>query len=121
VYTVLEKGTHINETHWQVTAKCTGCTRWGDDDFGYTTLEPEGQIKFAYAYSNTPVDDPADSSSSFGIHHSLGHPFYDLAQGANADFAAKVEQASGKPEEAPKETPKEEEEKEEGDEEDACE
>ncbi|KAK4095802.1 iron reductase domain protein [Parathielavia hyrcaniae] len=40
-YTVLRTGTHINVTHWQVTAKCTGCSRWGDDDVGYTKLDPQ--------------------------------------------------------------------------------
>lgn len=89
-YTVLKTGTHINATHWQVTAKCTGCSRWGDDDSGYTDLDPTAQATMAYAYSNTPVDTPADETSSFSIHQSLGHPVYDLSVGRNANFAAKV-------------------------------
>jgi hypothetical protein len=44
----------------------------------------------AFAYSDTPVDTPADPASNFGIHDSLGHPIYDLATGKNADFAEKV-------------------------------
>jgi hypothetical protein len=89
-YTVLETGTHANETHWQVTAKCTGCSRWGDDDQGYTEIDPSAQTTVAFAYSDTPVDTPADPASNFGIHDSLGHPIYDLATGKNADFAEKV-------------------------------
>jgi hypothetical protein len=90
-YTVLKTGTHINETHWQITAKCTGCSRWGDDDMGYTELDPQYHTTMAFAYSNTPVDTPGDEATTFGIHESLGHPIYDLAAGKNADFAAKVE------------------------------
>lgn len=44
----------------------------------------------AYAYSDMPVDTPSDEETSFGIHLSLGHPIYDLATGANADFEAKI-------------------------------
>ncbi|KAK3303109.1 uncharacterized protein B0T15DRAFT_263669 [Chaetomium strumarium] len=89
-YTVLKTGTHINATHFQVTAKCTGCSRWGDDDMGYTELDPAYDTTMAYAYSNTPVDTPGDETSTFSIHDSLGHPIYDLAAAKNADFAAKV-------------------------------
>lgn len=90
-YTILESGTYLNETHFKVTAKCTGCSRWGDDDMGYTELDPQYQTIMAYAYANEPVDTPEDASSSFGIHKSLGHPIFDLASGKNADFDDKVE------------------------------
>ncbi|KAK4118919.1 iron reductase domain protein [Parathielavia appendiculata] len=89
-YTILETGTHLNATHWQVTAKCTGCSRWGDDDMGYTELDPQYHTTMAFAYSDTPVDAPGDETTTFGIHTSLGHPIYDLATAKNSDFAAKV-------------------------------
>ena len=57
---------------------------------GYTEIDPSAQTTVAFAYSNTPVDTPADPASNFGIHDSLGHPIYDLATGKNADFAEKV-------------------------------
>jgi hypothetical protein len=57
---------------------------------GYTELDPAYDATMAYAYSNTPVDTPADETSTFSIHDSLGHPIYDLAAAKNADFAAKV-------------------------------
>ncbi|KAL2178209.1 uncharacterized protein P884DRAFT_298869 [Thermothelomyces heterothallicus CBS 202.75] len=85
-YTVLETGTHVNETHFQVTAKCAGCSRWGDEDTGYTELDPAYQTTFAFAYSETPVETPSDPASNFGIHDSLGHPIYDLATAQNANF-----------------------------------
>lgn len=85
-YTILETGTSVNETHFQVTAKCTGCSRWGDEDTGYTELDPAYQTTFAFAYSDSPVETPSDPASGFGIHDSLGHPIYDLAVAQNADF-----------------------------------
>lgn len=96
-YTVLKTGTHINATHWQITAKCTGCSKWGDEDVGFAEIEPEAHYTFGYAYSNTQVDTPSDIESSFGIHDSIGHPIYDLEVARNAGFAAKVaELAAGK-------------------------
>lgn len=91
VHTVLQTGTHANETHWQVTSKCTGCSRWGDDDAGYTELDPSAQSTFAFAYSDTPVDTPSDPASTFTIHDSLGHPVYDLSVAQNADFSTIVD------------------------------
>ncbi|KAK3942610.1 hypothetical protein QBC46DRAFT_283506 [Diplogelasinospora grovesii] len=89
-YTVLKTGTHINATHWQITAKCTGCTKWGDDSTGVTTIDPKIQNTIAFAYSNTPVDTPADAGSSFGIHDSIGHPVFDLSVAENKNFTAAV-------------------------------
>ncbi|KAK3991557.1 hypothetical protein QBC44DRAFT_51043 [Cladorrhinum sp. PSN332] len=90
-YTVLKTGTHINATHFKITVKCTGCSRWGDEDIGFTEIDPEYDSTLAYAYSDHPVDTPGDETSSFGIHDSLGHPVYALgSQAKNADFAAKV-------------------------------
>ncbi|KAK4095691.1 iron reductase domain protein [Parathielavia hyrcaniae] len=79
-YTVLKTGTHINVTHWQ----------WGDDDVGYTKLDPQAHTPLAFAFSDTPVDAPGDETITFGIHAGLGHPIYDLAAAKNAGFAAKV-------------------------------
>lgn len=86
----MKTGTHVNATHFQVTAKCTGCSRWGDEDIGFTELDPAYHSTMAFAYSNYPVDTPADEESNFGIHESLGHPIYDLATAKNTDFDAKV-------------------------------
>lgn len=80
----------MNATHWQVTAKCSGCTQWGDADTGYGALDPTTQQSMAYAYSNTAVDTPADEASTFSIHNGIGHPVYNLTQGKNTNFAAKV-------------------------------
>lgn len=87
-YTVLKKGTHINATHWQVTAKCRGCSNWGDEDTGITLLDAKGENALAYAYSTVPVHDAAKNDSSFNMHDGIGHWIHDFSQGANANFAA---------------------------------
>jgi hypothetical protein len=89
-YTVLSKGSFVNATHWQITTKCTGCTRWGDESVGITTLEPKGQNPLAFAYGMYPVDTPKDNSSSFGIHDSIGHPIFDFGPAVNKNFGALV-------------------------------
>ncbi|KAK0707607.1 hypothetical protein B0H67DRAFT_318540 [Lasiosphaeris hirsuta] len=89
-YTVLKTGTHLNATHWQVTALCKGCSRWGDEDMGFTEIDPQYHTTFGFAYGNTPVDTPSSYSTSFGIHDSIGHPIFDLEVAKNAGFEAKV-------------------------------
>ena len=89
-YKVLEKASHINATHFQVTATCKGCTKWGDEDMGFTTIDVSSEVTFGYAYSSNPVDAPDDAESSFAIHDGVGHPIFDLSVAKNEDFAAKV-------------------------------
>ncbi|KAI6645098.1 hypothetical protein MCOR14_000544 [Pyricularia oryzae] len=92
---VLPTGTFVNETHWQVTARCTGCTQWGDDDIGVTYLDPSEDQYLAYALSTMPVDDPADPESSFSIHSQTGHFVQNFAGGANEDFEDLVQKNLG--------------------------
>ncbi len=88
VYKVLSKGTYVNATHFVVTAKCTGCTSWGDSDTGITTLDATTQNSLAFAFSAVPVDTPSSVGSAFGIHDLVGHWIHDFSQGANATFNA---------------------------------
>ncbi|OIW24733.1 CBD9-like protein [Coniochaeta ligniaria NRRL 30616] len=97
VYSILKTGTHVNATHWQITAKCTGCTQWGDDDIGVTTLDPTQQNPLAFAFSTVPPDTPSSNTSSFGIHDSIGHWYHDFAQGTNPGFTALVSKNSEGP------------------------
>jgi len=87
---VLKKGTHVNATHWQVTAKCSGCSKWGDEDTGITHLDANAENPLAFAYSDVPVNDAAKNDSSFNIHDRIGHWVHDFSQGANANFAASL-------------------------------
>ncbi|KAI1134660.1 actin-domain-containing protein [Hypoxylon sp. FL0543] len=82
-YTVL-KGTGVNETHFKFTALCTGCASWTDFDGNPYILNGAGDTNFAYAFSNTPVEEPANQESSFSIHDNVGRWIHDLA-GARSD------------------------------------
>ncbi|KAK2067313.1 hypothetical protein P8C59_001064 [Phyllachora maydis] len=89
-YTVLSAGTHVNATHWQVTAQCSGCTSWANAGAGVQTVNPTAQNTFAIAFAAKPPKTPESNASAFGIHDGLGRPVFDLAQGANANLTAKV-------------------------------
>ncbi|KAI1427773.1 actin-domain-containing protein [Xylaria sp. FL1777] len=88
-YTVL-KGTSVNSTHFKFTALCAGCASWPDFDGNPTTLDGAGQVNFAYAYSTTPVDEPASGESTFSIHDSVGHWTHDLGAARSDKFSSWV-------------------------------
>ncbi|KIH91027.1 hypothetical protein SPBR_02004 [Sporothrix brasiliensis 5110] len=90
VYTVLKKGTHVNATHFQLTATCVGCTLWGDTDTGVTSIDPKAQGSLAFAYAAAPVTTPSNNASSFSIHDLIGHWIHDFSAASNADFNATV-------------------------------
>jgi len=73
-----------------VTAKCTGCTSWGDDDTGVTWLDPSVDNPLAFAFSTVPVDTPSKEDSNFGIHELIGHWVHDFKSAINADFTATI-------------------------------
>lgn len=89
-YKILSKATHVNATHFQVTAQCTGCSSWGDQDTGITTLDIKGQNALAFAYSANPPENPSKLDSSFSIHDLIGHWVHDFSQGQNANLDAAV-------------------------------
>ncbi|KAI1750696.1 actin-domain-containing protein [Xylaria castorea] len=86
-YTVL-KGTGANATHFKLTALCTGCASWPDFDGNTMTLDGASQVNFAYAYSTTPVDEPANQETTFSIHDSVGHWTHDLAAARSDQFSS---------------------------------
>ncbi|KAI1076843.1 hypothetical protein F5B20DRAFT_553940 [Whalleya microplaca] len=90
-YTVFEQGTSVNETHFKLTALCSGCTSWTDFDGNPYFLNGEGDASFAYAYSTTAVEEPANQDSGFSIHDTVGRWTHDLAGARSADFATWVD------------------------------
>jgi hypothetical protein len=80
------KGTTANSTHWQVTARCQGCTRWSSAD-GDFNLETEDQAILAYACSSVTPDRPTSNMSMFNIHERFGIWSHDLTFAKNASFA----------------------------------
>ncbi|KAK0644691.1 hypothetical protein B0T16DRAFT_430713 [Cercophora newfieldiana] len=88
-YTVYKAGTKINSTHWQVTAKCTGCTSWTSSG-KKTVINPKGNNRFGWAYSLKKPTNPNSATSAIPIHD-LGQYFeIDVGKGVNKDFTTLV-------------------------------
>ncbi len=75
-----------------MTALARGFSSWTDFDGNAEALDGSAaQIRLAYAYSGTPVDEPADAASAFSIHDSVGRWVHDFAAARSDSFAEWVE------------------------------
>ncbi|XXH01081.1 hypothetical protein Hte_007432 [Hypoxylon texense] len=83
---VLAKGTKSNGTHWQVTAKCTGCTSFTTTGTTTKTLNPSGSNRLAFAYSKTKPSQPASGTSPINVHDLFSYWDHDFAAAGNAQF-----------------------------------
>ncbi|ORY63870.1 uncharacterized protein BCR38DRAFT_524025 [Pseudomassariella vexata] len=88
-YTVL-KGTGTSGGRVKFTALCSGCTTWADFEGNPTTIDASQPAPFAFAFSQTPPETPADPVSAFGIHDLVGHWNHDLPAAKSADFQSWV-------------------------------
>lgn len=68
-----------------------GYSTWTDFDGNVANLDGSAQVRFAYAYSTTPVDDPTSVESTFSIHDSVGRWVHDLPAARSESFADWVE------------------------------
>jgi hypothetical protein len=84
-YTVFKTGTRVNGTHWQLTAKCTGCT-----DYKGTVLSPTSSHRLAFAYCATRPASPSSSMSSITVHDVHDYWNHDFSTGQNPSFAQLV-------------------------------
>ncbi|KAI2627560.1 CBD9-like protein [Hypoxylon sp. NC1633] len=84
---LLTKGIKSNGTHWQYTAKCTGCTQFTTTGTTSKTLNPAGTNRLAFAYSKTKPAQPASSSSTINVHDLFSYWDHDFASAGNAQFA----------------------------------
>lgn len=91
VYTVLKTGTKSNNTHWQVTAKCTGCSSWTTNEGGLRYLSPRGGNRMAWAYSPDRPTTPASSTSAIRVHDVHNYFSQDFAQAGNRDFTSTLQ------------------------------
>ncbi|KAK0725789.1 hypothetical protein B0H67DRAFT_481603 [Lasiosphaeris hirsuta] len=89
-YTVFKTGTKYNSTHWQVTAKCTGCTSWTSDG-GNRYLQPKAQNRVAFAYSPSKPSNPNSNTSNFPVHDVHAYWNHEFALASNANFATTVQ------------------------------
>ncbi|KIH94040.1 hypothetical protein SPBR_09223 [Sporothrix brasiliensis 5110] len=86
-YTELKAGTHVNGTHWQYTAKCTGCTYYTNSMGSKSWVYATGTNHLAFAYSATRPANPSSAGSSLTIHDVTNNWEHDFSVGQNADFA----------------------------------
>ncbi|CAG8959881.1 hypothetical protein HYFRA_00013153 [Hymenoscyphus fraxineus] len=90
VYTKFKTGTKVNSTHWQVTAKCSGCSTFIGSTNSQVTLPPKGVNRLAFAESNSKPATPSSSTSTFNVHDVTNSFTADFASAGNTEFAALV-------------------------------
>ncbi|KAI1644968.1 CBD9-like protein [Daldinia loculata] len=83
---LLKTGTKSNGTHWQVTAKCTGCTQFTTTGTTTKSLNPAGSNRLAFAYSKTKPSQPGSDSSPISVHDLFGYWDHDFASAGNTGF-----------------------------------
>ncbi|ERS98681.1 CBD9-like protein [Sporothrix schenckii 1099-18] len=90
-YQIFKKGTKNNGTHWQVTAKCSGCTSYAYGSSSIISrLSPTGSNRFAFAYSALKPSNPSLNTSDFGEHSVIGYWNHDFGSAANPSFTSLV-------------------------------
>ncbi|KAF2867855.1 hypothetical protein BDV95DRAFT_679080 [Massariosphaeria phaeospora] len=85
-YKLLSTGNKVNSTHWQYTAKCSGCSQWQGSS-GIQRINAAGSGRLAWAASLTKVPQPGSNSSSLTMHSAFNYWSHDFYTGANANFA----------------------------------
>lgn len=91
----LTAGNKVNGTHWQFTAKCSGCTSYSGRSGGTTTLNPKGSNRLALVISNGKPQQPTNPNSNLVMHE---NPIYwpqSFTEGANANFGELVRRNGG--------------------------
>ncbi|OTA82158.1 putative iron reductase domain protein [Hypoxylon sp. CO27-5] len=83
---VLRKGTKSNSTHWQFTAKCTGCTTFTTTGTTTKSLNPTGSNRLAFAYAKTKPSQPSSPSSPINVHDLFNYWDHDFSVAGNAQF-----------------------------------
>ncbi|OTA65809.1 iron reductase domain protein [Hypoxylon sp. EC38] len=83
---VLRKGTKSNGTHWQFTAKCTGCTTFTTTGTTTKSLNPTGSNRLAFAYAKTKPSQPSSPSSPINVHDLFNYWDHDFSVAGNAQF-----------------------------------
>ena len=74
--------TAVNETHWTLSATCSGCTSWSGG-----AIDPLAPAPLAWAYAGAAPAAPADPDSGFGKHDQTGVVNFDFSTAGSAGFA----------------------------------
>ena len=80
-----------------MTTLAKGFSTWTDFDGNTSNLDGSAQVRFAYAHSSTPVDEPENVESTFSIHDSVGRWVHDLAAARSEEFPNWVSENSLSP------------------------
>jgi len=85
---IIAKGTKKNGTHWQYTAKCSGCTSFLAQSNRNTTLNPRGQNQLAYAWSASKPSSTSPSGT-INVHDNFGYinPGVQFSLGENQNWS----------------------------------
>jgi hypothetical protein len=86
-YTLLSKGNKSNGTHWQLTAKCTGCTTYTGSS-GLMRIDPKDSKRLGYACAAAKVSQASSNTSAIPVHDVYNYFTHDFSAGANMNFAA---------------------------------
>ncbi|EUC48068.1 iron reductase domain protein [Bipolaris oryzae ATCC 44560] len=89
-YTPLSTGNKANNTHWQLTVKCTGCTAYNGSS-GPVYVEPSASRRLAFACSQGRVSNPGSTSASIPVHDVYNYITHDFSAGRNEGWAALLE------------------------------
>ncbi|KAB5581291.1 hypothetical protein GE09DRAFT_1199191 [Coniochaeta sp. 2T2.1] len=96
--TLLKTGTRSNNSQWQVTAKCSGCTSFSGSSGSQRYLNPKGGNRFAFVYSKQRPSNPSSASSSFSVHENVFvYWTHDFSMGQNQNFDDLVTKNGGTP------------------------
>jgi hypothetical protein len=86
-YTTLKTGTKVNSTHYQYTAKCSGCSYYLGASSAQKALNPKGGNQLAFAFAFAKVSMPSSNTSSFPGHDVHSYWVHDFSMGSNTNFA----------------------------------
>ena len=84
-YTILPDTT-VNNTHWVLSVRCSGCTKWSAK-----TINPSSTAEFlALAMNHSPgsVKTPSDPGSTFTMHDVTGRISFNFNNAKQANFQA---------------------------------
>ncbi|KAI1188584.1 hypothetical protein F5B17DRAFT_451603 [Nemania serpens] len=86
---VLKKATKTNGTHWQLTAKCSGCSTFTTTGTTTKNLNPNGSNRLAFAYSKTKPSS-GSAAGTISVHDVYGYWEHDFSTAGNPNFAQLV-------------------------------
>jgi len=89
-YTIYKQGTKSNNTHWQVTARCHGCTSWSTKGSS-KYINPKGSQRIAWAFSTSKPSQPSNVNSAIPYHGTPNYFSHEFGAGSNPNYVSTVQ------------------------------